>query len=339
MLIGAQWVFLGVLVAISCQGLQVRPLPTGSMRPLQPSASLLPRAGPTLYARSSGDPLRQMCPSPYSSKLKQPISVSSLNRYNPPPGVRTSSFLRQWVTRDNIKTNYYDNMYYNSYGFPTVFGTRTVVERINPSIPEPYELAASPVATPYYGPVNNPNTFSNWEGLNEAIFRELNLARTRPDLYANFVQASLNSFVDDGTFLQDGRLMRVNEGRRAWLEAINFLRRQRPVKPLRRIRCLDCSASYMAADSSRYRIIGHSDSTGRNSFNRTQIACLHTAGGENIAYGTNSARSIVLSLIIDDGVADRGHRDNIYQNFTQVGIGSGKYGGMYSIISVQDFLY
>jgi uncharacterized protein YkwD len=36
------------------------------------------------------------------------------------------------------------------------------------------------------------------------------------------------------------------------------------------------------------------------------------SAAENIDYGSDSARDVVISLIVDDGVAGRGHRTNIF---------------------------
>lgn len=48
--------------------------------------------------------------------------------------------------------------------------------------------------------------------------------------------------------------------------------------------------------------------------------------GENIAYGDTSGREIVCSLLIDDGVPNRGHRTNIMnKDFTQTGAGYGTH--------------
>ncbi len=46
---------------------------------------------------------------------------------------------------------------------------------------------------------------------------------------------------------------------------------------------------------------------------------------ENIVYYVDLPREIVLMMIIDDGIASRGHRKNIFNRaFRQVGIGYGK---------------
>jgi uncharacterized protein YkwD len=47
---------------------------------------------------------------------------------------------------------------------------------------------------------------------------------------------------------------------------------------------------------------------------------------ENIAYGGRSARGVIVQLIVDDGVPDRGHRMNIFDpEYRVVGVGCGPH--------------
>lgn len=72
---------------------------------------------------------------------------------------------------------------------------------------------------------------------------------------------------------------------------------------------------------------------------RTEISCLRGIGSsENVAYGMRTARDAILMYIVDDGVADRGHRRTLYAGYTQVGVGSAYYPQVYGTISVNDFL-
>lgn len=48
--------------------------------------------------------------------------------------------------------------------------------------------------------------------------------------------------------------------------------------------------------------------------------------GENIAYGPNDGRDVVLRLIVDDGVPGRGHRANIFSpDFRLAGVACGPH--------------
>ena len=59
--------------------------------------------------------------------------------------------------------------------------------------------------------------------------------------------------------------------------------------------------------------------------------------GENISYGYPAARSIVVTLIVDQGVPDRGHRKNIFcRDFTVAGAACGPH-ARYGSMCVMDF--
>ena len=62
------------------------------------------------------------------------------------------------------------------------------------------------------------------------------------------------------------------------------------------------------------------------------------AMGENLASGFSDAASIVCGLVIDDEVASRGHRYNIFsQNFNAIGIAFGKGSPTYNYVCVMNF--
>ena len=70
---------------------------------------------------------------------------------------------------------------------------------------------------------------------------------------------------------------------------------------------------------------------------RLEKYCYFGFYSENISYGYNDARKIVIQLLEDDNVPSRGHRKNILSRaFTHVGIGCGTH-KRYRYMCVQDF--
>jgi uncharacterized protein YkwD len=59
--------------------------------------------------------------------------------------------------------------------------------------------------------------------------------------------------------------------------------------------------------------------------------------GENISYGYADARTIVVTLIVDQGVPDRGHRKNIFcPDFKVAGAACGPH-ARFGVMCVIDF--
>jgi uncharacterized protein YkwD len=170
------------------------------------------------------------------------------------------------------------------------------------------------------------------------IVSELNLARTQPAVYAEILR-------DYRTFIRGLHLERpgeitvvLNEGTKAVDEAIAFLSKQKPIPALVLSKGLSQAARDHARDQGRTGQTGHNGSDRSTMGQRIErYGAWEKTAGENIAYGGETARDVVIQLIVDDGVASRGHRKNIFNpDFLVVGIAFGKHPG-YRTVCVQDF--
>ena len=84
--------------------------------------------------------------------------------------------------------------------------------------------------------------------------------------------------------------------------------------------------------------MGHSSSNGMSMGDRLAKFGKYSGHcGENIAYGSDTAKKVVIDLLIDDGVASRGHRKNLFNlNFEVCGVAVG-YHQAYDTMAVQNF--
>ena len=132
--------------------------------------------------------------------------------------------------------------------------------------------------------------------------------------------------------------MLSNEGVAALDEAIGFLSRQAPLPALGWSQGLAEAAADLARDEGQTGEVGH---TGSRSGDMRQRIERHGewAGriAENVGYGPETARLMVMQLIIDDGVAGRGHRGNVYRrDFAVAGVACGAH-PVYRVMCVTDF--
>ena len=161
-------------------------------------------------------------------------------------------------------------------------------------------------------------------GEDQAVLDEINLARTQPGEYANIVEQRMQG-------LQGADPDCV-------AEATSFLRRQRPLDPLQRVPGLEMSARAQVADQGPTGSIGHRGADGSSPWTRMMRVGLRLGlAGENISYGYGDARTIVVTLIVDQGVPGRGHRKNIFSRaFKVAGAACGAH-ALYGTMCVIDF--
>lgn len=160
------------------------------------------------------------------------------------------------------------------------------------------------------------------------VVAELNLARTDPAAYAWKLLKFRTYFKGDIYYVPGNPTgIMTNEGLAAVDEAVRFLQAQSPMGPLTAARGLSLAARDHARDQGATGATGHDGSDGSTAQQRmNRYGAWNGLSGENIDYGNNDAAMIVISLIVDDGVANRGHRTNIFNpDYARVGIAIGSH--------------
>src|SRR5690606_19389343 len=103
-------------------------------------------------------------------------------------------------------------------------------------------------------------------------------------------------------------------------EAVAFLERQPPLLRVADSPLLARAAAGHAGDQSATGAVGHDGSDGSSPGDRMRREGRWSATGEAIAYGPDRAEDVILQLIVDDGVPDRGHRRILFNPaYTLVG--------------------
>jgi uncharacterized protein YkwD len=175
--------------------------------------------------------------------------------------------------------------------------------------------------------------------LAEQTLIELNLARTDPHGYADILREFLRQFQGKSYCLPGSETMvRTSEGVKVVNEAIRFLLRQTPLPPLDWSRGLAAAAEELVDDEGKSGAVGHEGKLSGGPSKRIGRHCARQGMfGENIFYGPGEARLVIMSLIIDDGVPNRGHRKNIFaRKFDKAGVACG-YHPRFDEMCVIDF--
>lgn len=181
------------------------------------------------------------------------------------------------------------------------------------------------------------------DALEKEIVLHLNMARTDPTRYATEFIAPRRQYFRGDTYREPGGPssfagVRTREGVAAVDECVSVMRATDPRERLLPAEGMSKGAADHAADQAQTGGLGHTGSDGSEPAERVKrYGEWKVTIGENIAYGPDIAREIVVGLLIDDGVPGRGHRENILNpNFQVVGVAVDTH-PQYGHVTVMDF--
>jgi len=164
------------------------------------------------------------------------------------------------------------------------------------------------------------------------LLNEINQARAQPQVYAGYLQ-KLKALFNGKQYKTETLEVETQEGWDAVQDAIRFLHSATPAGPLSTSPGLCLAASSHVKDQSASGATGHAGADKMLIEQRAKsFGTWQGDIGENLVYGDESARERILTWLIDDGVASRGHRKRIMsQDFKVAGISCGPhpdYGAM-----------
>lgn len=139
------------------------------------------------------------------------------------------------------------------------------------------------------------------------LLKEINEARAHPDVYAGYLEKLKPLF--------KGKIYRstleTQEGWAAVEDAIAFLRTSKPQGPLNFSKGLRQAAATHATAQGGSGATGHKGEGGMIEDRVKPFGTWQGGIGENLSYGSESARERVLTWLIDDGFSTRGHRKRL----------------------------
>lgn len=154
---------------------------------------------------------------------------------------------------------------------------------------------------------------ANYTALENGLIDELNFARSNPQGYAAALERDLQ-FYQGTLFRRPGEesALQTREGAAAVHEAIRVLRQTKPLPTLRASDGLTAGARDHVKDQAPRGLMNHRGTDGSMAWDRvSRYGDWKSKISENMTFGPSTPHDVIAALLIDDGIADRGHRKNI----------------------------
>jgi uncharacterized protein YkwD len=171
---------------------------------------------------------------------------------------------------------------------------------------------------------------SDGDGLSQPerdLLSEINQARAHPAEYASYLEKLKPNFNGREYKPTGGDSFTTQEGWSAVEDAIKFLHAASPQPALSMSKGLCLAALTHVKDQSASGATGHKGGDRTMIEDRVKPFGQWDGGiGENLTYGNQSARERILTWLIDDGFASRGHRNRLMSTTYRVaGISCGPH--------------
>lgn len=154
----------------------------------------------------------------------------------------------------------------------------------------------------------------NYSALERGILVEMNKVRANPPAYVRTLDDWRNRFRGRRARVAPHLFLETQEGTSAVDEAIESLKKTKPVPKLKPSKGLAAAARDQVSYQGKLGLVGHSGKNRSTPFDRmNRYGRWQGAAGENISYGASSPVAVVRDLIVDDGVPDRSHRVNMFR--------------------------
>ncbi len=164
--------------------------------------------------------------------------------------------------------------------------------------------------------------------LEKEVILEINLMRSNPPRYAELYLTAFKKMFKGKKIMAPGQTPLITyEGTRAVDECIQVLKKTPSLPIFTPVAGLTRAARDHAKDQAHSGRTGHDGANGSTMTERIERYGQWTGlCGENISYGYNNARRIVIQLLVDDGVPSRGHRESFLNpQFSLIGTACGKH--------------
>ncbi|HYX28218.1 MAG TPA: CAP domain-containing protein, partial [Pyrinomonadaceae bacterium] len=140
------------------------------------------------------------------------------------------------------------------------------------------------------------------------LLNEINQARAHPQIYAGYLE-KLKPLFKGKEYRTETVAVQTQEGWDAVEDAIKFMTAAEPLPPFDASQGLCLAALSHVKDQSGTGATGHAGADSMMIEQRVKPFGSWSGDiGENLVYGDLAARERILTWLIDDGVASRGHR-------------------------------